>query len=189
MTVAAWLLLAAGLSACGPAGSGSAGSGDASRAGGPPGARLIAFRGTFRLTGAIARQASFTSYPGALSATSSCADLAARGTGAPAGERPHFRIPGPAPGGNVYIVASISPYRGPGQYGRAAIVSGSGANIGVGTASYDPLAPRAAVSATINANGSGSFTFTGAAAATPDAAAPRPPRPGLSGTVRWTCSA
>jgi hypothetical protein len=185
--VAAGLLLTAAASACGSAAAGGARPAGASgaEAGGMPVTGLIALKGTFRLTGAIAMQASFTSYPGATSATSSCADLAARGTGAPAGERPHFRIPSPAPGSNVYIVASISPYRGPGRYGRAAIRTGGGANIGVGTAGFNPLAAGAAVSATINADGSGSFSFTNAAAES----AAAPAKPGLSGTVRWTCPA
>lgn len=184
LTIVVSLLLIAALGACSPSADGStspAGSGSGSAVTGTQISGLIAFKGIFRLKGAISKHAPFISYPGAASATSSCPDLAARGTGAPAGEKPHFRIPSPAPDSNVYLVASLAPYRGPGTYGRAAFLGGGRANIGVGTSGYNPLAPKAIVSATINADGSGDFTFSRAAAV-------YPAKPGLSGSVSWTCA-
>ena len=49
--------------------------------------------------------------------------VAAKGTPAPAGEERQFRIACPPAGSNVYLVANVLPYHGPGNYGRAAILS------------------------------------------------------------------
>jgi hypothetical protein len=187
MAAVTGLLLTAGLAACGS--SGSAASGGASPAGsdssssstGKAVAGLVTFHGTFQLRGAVAEQSPFLSYPGSTSSTSSCADIAAKGTGSPPGEQPQFRIPSPPAGSHVFFVASVTPYHGPGSYSRAAFLSGGGASIGVGTADYNPLAPTATVSVTVSANGSGHFMFA--------KAAPVPPyKTTLSGSVTWTCT-
>jgi len=62
------------------------------------------------------------------------------------------------------VTGEISPYRGPGTYQKASIVS-VGPSIVVGTASYNLLAAGATVTVTFTANGSGELTFSGAAAA------------------------
>jgi hypothetical protein len=80
----------------------------------------------------------------------------------------------------VYFVASVSPYHGPGTYGKASILA-AGPSFVVGNATYNPLAATASASVTFRANGSGTFTFRNAR---PARAAQGP----LSGSVSWTCS-
>jgi hypothetical protein len=141
---------------------------------------LISFKGAFRLTGAKRQHSSFTAFPGVTSPASSCARLAARGTPVPSGQKPQFRLPGPAAGSPVYFLAEVSPYHGPGTYSKASIIT-IGSNFVVGSASYNPLAASATASVTFRANGSGAFTFHNAKAAKPATGT-------LSGSVSWTCS-
>jgi hypothetical protein len=141
---------------------------------------LITFNGTLRLTGATTQHSSFSAYPGVTSPTSSCARLAARGTPVPARQKPGFQVPAPAAGNPVYFVAEVSPYHGPGTYGKASILA-IGASFVVGNAAYNPLAATATATATFRSNGSGSFTFRNAAAAKPATGA-------ISGSISWTCS-
>ncbi|MGD0374772.1 MAG: hypothetical protein ABSB01_09365 [Streptosporangiaceae bacterium] len=141
---------------------------------------LIAFNGTLRLTGAAEQRSPFTAFPGVTSPASSCARLAAGGTPVPSGQEPGFRIPAPAPGSPVYFIAEVSPYHGPGTYGKASILAGAGSFM-VGNAAYDPLAATASTSVTFRANGSGTFTFRNALAAKPATGT-------VSGSVSWKCS-
>lgn len=141
---------------------------------------LITFTGTLRLTGAKTQRSKFTAFPGVTSPASSCARLAARGTPAPSGQQPSFRLPAPPAGSPVYFIAQVSPYHGPGKYGQASILA-VGASFMVGNAAYNPLAAPASASATFRANGSGTFTFR-------DAVAKRPATGTLSGSISWTCS-
>ncbi|HBW17734.1 MAG TPA: hypothetical protein DEH11_01290 [Actinobacteria bacterium] len=200
------LMLAAALAGCSSSG-GSAAAGSSSAAGhsspapagassgsasaGPHGsipagatgkgiAGLITFKGTFQLRGATVQHSSFSAFPGVTSPASSCARLAAHGTPAPKGGKPEFLIPAPPAGSNVYLLAEVVPYRGPGVYGKAAIRS-VGSSIVVGNASYNPLAAHATASVVFRADGSGRFTFT-------NAAAPESSQPSLSGSFSWTCS-
>ncbi len=142
---------------------------------------LVAFRGILRLRGAVATRLAFLAYPGNTATIKSCADVSSGGTPSPAGQKPQFRIASPPAGSNVFLVASVLPYGGPGTYGKAAIRSGGGASITVGTATYNPLGPAATASVTIRSSGGGTFTFRNATAADP---AGRP----LSGSVSWECS-
>ena len=208
LAAAAGLLLATTVAACSSSGSPSASatpsagsstsspasspatapsSGSASRARGTgtaakrkaiPG--LIAFTGTLRLTGAKSERSRFTAFPGVTSPASSCARLAARGTPVPSGQQPSFRLPAPAAGSPVYFIAQVSPYHGPGTYGKASILA-VGASFMVGNSAYNPLAATASASATFRANGSGTFTFR-------DAVAKKPATGTLSGSVSWTCA-
>ncbi len=141
---------------------------------------LISFVGTMRLTGAKTQHSKFTAFPGVTSPASSCARLAARGTPVPSGQQPSFRLPAPAPGSPVYFIAQVSPYHGPGKYGKASVVA-VGSSFLVGNSAYNLLAATASASATFRADGSGTFTF-GNAVAKKSAAGT------LSGSVSWTCS-
>ena len=80
----------------------------------------------------------------------------------------------------MVVTAEISPYRGPGMYQKASLVT-VGPSIVVGNASYDLRAADATVTVTFRTNGSGELTFAGAAAA-------KPGQPALSGAINWTCS-
>jgi hypothetical protein len=141
---------------------------------------LITFKGTFQLRGASHRHSSFRAFPGITSPASSCRRIAAQGTPGAKGAKPQFKIPAPPAGSNVYFAAEVSPYHGPGTYGKASILA-AGASISVGADSYNPLVASGTASVTFHANGSGTFTFTNAAATTPA-------KPTLSGSVSWTCS-
>lgn len=178
----------AGLAACGgspgTAGSAPPAGRSSAPASSPPGGAaggVITFAGTLQVHGAVAEQKSFTSILAKTTAISTCAQVASKGTGAPAGLKPQFAVPTPAAGGNVFVLATVVPYAGPSSYGRAALLAGGGGEIRIGATSYNPLAPGASVSVTTSADGSGTFTFTGAAP-------PASGRPALSGTVAWTCS-
>lgn len=141
---------------------------------------LITFTGTLRLAGAKTQRSRFTAFPGVTSPASSCARLAARGTPAPSGQQPSFRLPGPAAGSPVYFIAQVAPYHGPGRYSKASILA-VGASFMVGNSAYNPLAATASASATFRANGSGTFTFR-------NAVAKRPASGTLSGSISWKCS-
>ena len=78
----------------------------------------------------------------------------------------------------MYFLAEVSPYHGPGTYGKASILA-AGASFVVGNAAYNPVAATASV--TFRADGSGIFTFHNATAAKPATGA-------ISGSVSWTCS-
>jgi hypothetical protein len=80
----------------------------------------------------------------------------------------------------VYFIAEVSPYHGPGRYGKASILAVAGSFM-VGNAAYNPLAAAASASVTFRATGSGIFTFRNAAAAKPATGT-------ISGSVSWTCS-
>jgi hypothetical protein len=80
----------------------------------------------------------------------------------------------------VYFIAQVSPYHGPGIYGKAFILS-VGASFIVGNAAYNPLAATASASATFRADGSGTFTFR-------NAPAKKPATGTLSGSISWTCA-
>lgn len=80
----------------------------------------------------------------------------------------------------MVVTAEISPYRGPGTYQKASLVTVN-PSIVVGDASYNLLAAGATVTVTLSANGSGELTFT-------DAAAAKPGQPALHGAINWTCS-
>jgi hypothetical protein len=138
---------------------------------------LILFKGTLRLTGAETRHMSFTAFPGVTRPASSCTRLAAGGTPVPSGSKPAFGIPAPAPGNPVYFTGTVSPYHGPGTYGKNSIV-GVGASFIVGDTAYNPLAATATATVTFRADGSGIFTFRNATSVTGT----------ISGSIRWTCS-
>lgn len=141
---------------------------------------LIVFKGTLRLTGAKTRHTSFTAFPGVTRPASSCTRLAARGTPVPSGYKPAFRIPAPPPGSPVYFIGTVSPYQGPGTYGKSSIVA-VGASFIVGDAAYNPLAATATATVTFRADGSGIFTFRNAVAAKSATGT-------ISGSISWTCS-
>jgi hypothetical protein len=73
----------------------------------------------------------------------------------------------------------VSPYHGPGTYGKTSILPVT--DFMVGEAAYNPLAVTATATVTFRANGSGIFTFRGAVAAKPASGA-------ISGSITWTCS-
>lgn len=140
---------------------------------------LLTFNGSFRLSGATTQHASFQAFPGTTKPASSCARIGASGTPAAKGEQ-EFKIPAPPAGSEVYLTVEVANYHGPGVYGKTAIRA-VGASVVVGSASYNPLAKQATVSATFKSDGSGTFAFSKAAGA--DSSGPT-----LSGTFSWTCS-
>lgn len=141
---------------------------------------LITFNGKLRLSGAQSSNMSFAAFPGVTSPKSSCARIATAGTPVGTGRVRQFSIPSPPEGSDVVVTAEISPYRGPGMYQKASLVT-VGPSIVVGNASYDLRAADATVTVTFRTNGSGELTFAGAAAA-------KPGQPALSGAINWTCS-
>lgn len=141
---------------------------------------LITFSGKLRLSGAQNLSMSFVAFPGVTSPKSSCAHIAAVGTPIGKGRTQQFRIPSPPEGSNVVIATGISPYRGPGTYQKASLVT-VGPSVVVGNNSYNVLATGATVTVTFQANGSGQLTFARAAAA-------QLGQPTLSGSIQWTCS-
>ena len=202
LAAAAGLLLAGVVAACSSSGAPSAGaaptrskapaaaastpvasptrSGTGTSAGGTAIPGLITFNGTFVLSGAVTQHSAFTAFPGVTSPASSCARLAAKGTPVPAGDRRGFQIPAPPAGSQVYFIAEVTPYHGPGTYSKASILA-AGASFIVGNAAYNPLAASATATVTFRANGSGIVTFR-------DAAATKPATGAISGSISWTCS-
>jgi len=138
--------------------------------------------GSYSLSGAIAKHASFVDD---VLTAKSCAAVASHGTGSAfAGGPAEFAVPTPPPPSgnatNVYFTAGVSPYKGPGTFSKEDILKSGGGDLTVGTAMYNPVAARATASMTVRPDGSGSFTFANAPPVTSG--------PSLSGTVTWTCS-
>jgi hypothetical protein len=123
---------------------------------------------------------SFSAFPGVTSPKSSCARIGTSGTPVAKGRAQQFMIPSPPYGGDVTITARISPYRGPGTYQKASLIT-VGPSVVVNGSSYNLKAAGAAVAVTIGGDGSGEITFS-------HAAATRSGQPALSGKIKWTCT-
>jgi hypothetical protein len=143
-------------------------------------AGLITFKGKLKFSGAQSVGTSFSAFPGVTSPKSSCARIGTAGTPVAKGHDQQFTIPSPPEGDTVTIVAKISPYRGPGTYRKASLVT-VGPSITVGSSTYNLRAAAAVVTVTVGANGSGNLAFT-------QAAASQSGHPALSGEIQWTCA-
>ena len=136
--------------------------------------------GTYHLSGAVTKHASFVNEVLA----DSCTAVGAHGTGpAFVGGPARFAVPSPPPptgnAENIFFTAGITPYKKPGTFTKAEILKSGGTDITVGNASYNAVAKSASASMTVRANGSGLFTFS--------KAPPLKSGPTLSGKIAWTC--
>ena len=141
----------------------------------------VELKGTYVLRGAISKRGSFAD-PELV--PTSCAQIGKDGTGpAFVGGPNRFAVPSPLPptgdAENISFTVGVI-YKRPGNFTKEDILKGGGSDLIVGKNSYNPVAPNAKASMTVEANGSGSFKFSNAP--------PVAKGHSLSGTVTWACT-
>jgi hypothetical protein len=157
-------------------------------------AGAITIQGTLAISGAVQISDSYSepmfNIPGLRDDLGSCTAFA-QGQH-PAGGGSGFRLPDPPLGGKlggheVLIPVEVSPYPGPGDYGRNQGIQ-AGPGVIIDDADYGRVIEGTDYHVTVKPDGSGSFTFTNLYlydfSAGPDAG----PNQAISGSLIWTCS-